>query len=150
MTPDPLYTLPPHGPEMLLLLGIGGCLVLANLLTWLAFRLDARRAEEGAARVPAATILLLALLGGSPAALLSQLLGRRRLGLPLTVIAAVQVVAIGVAFLPVDAIADRITALKTSTLAAAGAEAKSTPAEKVMPHRFGPGSDKPAKTGFGG
>lgn len=154
MTPNSLTDSPSQGQELILLLGIAGCLLLANLLTWMAFRLDARRAEEGVARVPAATLLLLALLGGSPAALLSQLAGRRGsrrgLGLSLTAIVAAQVLAAGAAFLPFDRIADWITALKVSTLATVGAESKAAPDEKVMPHRFGPGSEKPATTGFGG
>lgn len=154
MTPETLTQTPSPGQEHMLLLGLAGCLLLANILTWMVFRLDARRADEGAARVPAATLLLLALLGGAFAAVGAQLLyGRdssRSFGLALKAIVAVQVLATAAAFVPLDRVSERISALKANALAATGAEAIADEPAKVLPRRFGPGSDQPAKIGLGG
>ncbi len=154
MTPDTLIQTPSPEEAHVLLLGLVGCLLLANILTWVVFRLDARRAEEGVARVPAATLLLLALLGGAFAALGAQLLyGResgRGFGVALKAIVVVQVLATAAALLPLDQVSERISAFKASALAATGAEANTDAPAKVLPRRFGPGSEQPAKIGLGG
>ncbi|UZK64933.1 DUF1294 domain-containing protein [Sphingomonas sp. M1-B02] len=47
-------------------------LLLVNLLTFLRFRDDKRRAIAGARRIPEADLLGLALIGGTPAAFLAR------------------------------------------------------------------------------
>lgn len=47
-------------------------LVVVNLLTYALYAQDKRAAKEGGWRVPEGTLLLLALLGGSPAALMAS------------------------------------------------------------------------------
>jgi uncharacterized membrane protein YsdA (DUF1294 family) len=47
-------------------------LALVNIVTFLSFRHDKRRAIDGGRRVREADLLLLALIGGSPAALLAR------------------------------------------------------------------------------
>ena len=47
-------------------------LLTINAITWLAFWIDKRRAQQGLYRIRERTLLLLALLGGSPAAILAQ------------------------------------------------------------------------------
>lgn len=49
-----------------------GWLVVINLLTSLAIALDKQQAGQGNRRIPELTLLLLALLGGSPGALLTM------------------------------------------------------------------------------
>lgn len=51
---------------------IAGVLALVNLWTVLRFRQDKRRAMAGQRRVPEADLLGLALIGGSPGALLAR------------------------------------------------------------------------------
>jgi uncharacterized membrane protein YsdA (DUF1294 family) len=52
--------------------------VLVNLLTMLRFWQDKRRAMAGARRIPEADLLGLALIGGSPGALLARHLFRHK------------------------------------------------------------------------
>ena len=47
-------------------------LLAINAITFAAFWIDKRRAQQGLYRVRERTLLLLALLGGSPAAILAQ------------------------------------------------------------------------------
>ena len=47
-------------------------LLVINLMTYSAFAWDKRRAAQSGQRVPEATLLQLALIGGSPAAKLAQ------------------------------------------------------------------------------
>ncbi len=47
-------------------------MVVINFVTYLAFWIDKERARAGQYRVPERTLLLLALMGGSPSALLAQ------------------------------------------------------------------------------
>ncbi len=49
-----------------------------NLLAWLAFRLDKRRAARGARRIRERTLLALALAGGALGALVAMYAHRRR------------------------------------------------------------------------
>lgn len=53
-------------------------LALVNFVTFLRFRHDKRRAVAGGRRVREADLLLLALIGGSPAALLARRLFRHK------------------------------------------------------------------------
>lgn len=53
-------------------------LALVNLITLLAFRHDKRRAIAAGPRVREADLLLLAMIGGSPAALLARRLYRHK------------------------------------------------------------------------
>lgn len=53
-------------------------LALVNIVTFLSFRHDKRRAVTGGRRVREADLLLLALIGGSPAALLARHLFRHK------------------------------------------------------------------------
>lgn len=47
-------------------------LPVINVITWLAFWADKERARQGLYRIPERTLLLLALVGGSPAAIHAQ------------------------------------------------------------------------------
>jgi uncharacterized membrane protein YsdA (DUF1294 family) len=53
-------------------------LLLVNLVTLLRYRADKRRAAAGAWRVPESTLLGLALIGGTPAALVACRLFRHK------------------------------------------------------------------------
>lgn len=61
-----------QGPLALLIASLVGWLLLVNLLTFVAFYVDARRVEAGEMRLPAFQLLLLSLLGGWPAAKVAQ------------------------------------------------------------------------------
>ena len=61
-----------------LIVAILAFLVLVNLVTLLSFRHDKQRALVGGRRVREADLLLLALIGGSPAALLARRLFRHK------------------------------------------------------------------------
>jgi uncharacterized membrane protein YsdA (DUF1294 family) len=53
-------------------------LALVNIVTFLSFRYDKRRAVVGGRRIREADLLFLALVGGSPAALLARRLFRHK------------------------------------------------------------------------
>lgn len=125
-------------PELPLILALAGYAVFANLLTYAAFAVDKRRAVQGGWRMPERTLLLLATLGGWPAAKLAQhrlrhktrkqpfrlLLNLAGLFLPLAVL-------VGMAA-QTGPIALNMNSLFTSV---------SAPPEKpALPRRFGPGS----------
>lgn len=57
---------------------IAGALALINLWTVLRFHQDKRRAMAGRRRIPEANLLGLALIGGSPGALLARHLFRHK------------------------------------------------------------------------
>jgi len=61
-----------------LIAAISTYLALVNFVTFLCFRHDKRRAVAGGRRVREADLLLLALIGGSPAALLARRLFRHK------------------------------------------------------------------------
>ena len=56
----------------------GAALVALNLWTLLSFRDDKRRAAAGRHRIPEADLLALALVGGTPGALLARRLFRHK------------------------------------------------------------------------
>jgi uncharacterized membrane protein YsdA (DUF1294 family) len=60
------------------LLGLIGALLLLNFFTMLRFWQDKQRAMAGQRRVPEADLLGLALIGGSPGALLARRLFRHK------------------------------------------------------------------------
>jgi uncharacterized membrane protein YsdA (DUF1294 family) len=55
-----------------------GFVILVNLITFLCFASDKRRAKRGARRIPESTLLTLAALGGAPGAWLSMLVFRHK------------------------------------------------------------------------
>lgn len=125
-------------PELPLILALVGYGVFANLLTYAAFALDKRRAVQGGWRIPERTLLLLAALGGWPAAKLAQHRLRHktrkqpfRLMLNLTGLFLPLLVLAGVA-----GRAD-VTSLRLEQLFTAAA---SEPEKPALPRRFGPGS----------
>lgn len=61
-----------------LIVAILAYFALVNLIALLSFRYDKRRAVAGGRRVREADLLLLALIGGSPAALLARRLFRHK------------------------------------------------------------------------
>ena len=61
-----------HGPLAVLITSIAAWFLLVNVLTFAAFRLDKQRALAGEWRVPENTLLMLATLGGWPAAKIAQ------------------------------------------------------------------------------
>lgn len=75
-------------------------LMFVNVLTYLIFWIDKERAQMGLFRIPESTLHLLAILGGSPAALfacqkLRHKTRKQPFGLILVVITTIQVIAIG-------------------------------------------------------
>lgn len=134
MIPDS-FAQTPALPLIQALLAYG---VFANLLTYAAFALDKRRAVEGGWRIPERTLLLLAALGGWPAAKLAQHRLRHmtrkqpfRLMLNLTGLFLPLLVLAGVAG-RVDVTGIRLEQLFTV--------AASEPEKPALPRRFGPGS----------
>ncbi|EKD59567.1 MAG: hypothetical protein ACD_54C01273G0003 [uncultured bacterium] len=134
-------------PARLLALSALGYIIVVSTLTYLVFANDKRRAELGDRRVPEATLLLLAGLGGWPGAKLAQLRLRHKtrkrpfrlllnlcgLLLPLWVgLALAQDVAWA-------ALADQATTSVQGFLADAGGGSTDKPA---LPRRFGPGSSE--------
>lgn len=82
----------------LILLAIG-CVAVVNVLAVISFWDDKQRAIEGRRRIPEADLLGLALLGGSPGALLARKLFRHKtrkesFSIKLFVIVAVQLGAL--------------------------------------------------------
>ena len=125
-------------PDLPLILALAGYAVFANLLTYTAFALDKRRAVQGGWRIPERTLLLLAALGGWPAAKLAQhrlrhktrkqpfrlMLNLAGLFLPVAVLVAMAADGNRAAF--------DMNALFTASVAA--------PEKPALPRRFGPGS----------
>ena len=129
--------------DIVALSGLGAVyLVLMNGATFLAFAWDKRSAVQRKWRIPEAHLLLLALIGGSPAAKLAQRRLRHKtrkqpFGFKLNMLVAVHVLAVGLLVLP-DA---------RSAIAGAGRDLLSeilsddaADPVKTLPRRFGPGS----------
>lgn len=68
----------PPGSLALLVVSLAGWFLLVNSLTFTAFYVDKRRAVAGEWRVPERTLLLLATIGGWPAAKAAQLTLRHK------------------------------------------------------------------------
>jgi uncharacterized membrane protein YsdA (DUF1294 family) len=75
---DDLFTLSPLHGGMTLLPALIGMALFVNLLTMLLFWQDKRRAIAGGRRIREADLLGLALVGGSPGALLARRLFRHK------------------------------------------------------------------------
>lgn len=125
-------------PDLPLILALAGYAVFANLLTYTAFAVDKHRAVQGGWRMPERTLLLLAALGGWPAAKLAQhrlrhktrkqpfrlMLNLVGLFLPLVVLVAMAAQTNRISF-------------NVNNLFITSATAPEKPA---LPRRFGPGS----------
>ncbi|MCF1708311.1 DUF1294 domain-containing protein [Tabrizicola sp. J26] len=155
MTQDLDQYLPAVGDERMFVLGLVAYLLLANGLTLLAFWLDSRRTAQGLAPMPSRTLLILAVMGGWPAGLFARVVFRhggrgRAFALGLNGIAAVQVLGLAALSLPVDRITEQVMALKSQALAAAVGEEEQNEPDRVLPRRFGPGSDAAPSVKIGG
>lgn len=119
-------------------------LLFASAFTMLVYGLDKRRAVQDGWRVPERVLLFLALLGGSPGAKLGQWVLRHKtrkqpFGVLLNMIVVVQIVAVVAVTVPVGNITTFRMSDGVAMAMALFAPAGSKP-EKVLPHRFGPGS----------
>ena len=129
--------------DSVVLSGLGAVyLVLINGATFLAFAWDKRSAVQRMFRIPEAHLLLLALLGGSPAPKIAQRRLRHKtrkqpFGFKLNMIVAVHVLAAGLLMLP-----DVRSAIAESALGLLSEILSDDPADPVrtLPRRFGPGS----------
>lgn len=134
-------------PARLLAVVALGYIIVVSALTYLAFANDNRRAEAGVRRVPAATLLLLASLGGWPGAKLAQLRLRhktrkRPFRLLLNLCSLLLPIWVGLALtqdVAWAALADQATTSVQGFLADAGGGSAEKPA---LPRRFGPGSSE--------
>ncbi len=125
-----------------LLIALVAYLVFMNIWTAFAFRLDKQRAVTGEWRVPEATLLFLSAVGGWFGAKFAQRRYRHKTRKQpfrtfLNLIGLLQVAFIlALTFLPASGVFDDIAIAFTPT-------PKKEPAkpERVMPRRFGPGSD---------
>jgi uncharacterized membrane protein YsdA (DUF1294 family) len=159
--------IPSPGTPEFLMLCLAGYLLLANVLAYAALAADRRRVRAGQEGLPQRTLLVLAAVGGWPGAKLAQWRLRHRPGrwpfrLALNLIAAGQVAAVVLLTTPLGGqAADRIAGLTrqmqdlgtrlmppaqevATAEAVASGDTTAVPEateEKVLPRRFGPGSD---------
>lgn len=123
--------------------------VLASLLAYVAFAIDRGRADRGEWRIPGATLLTIALLGGWPGAKLAQrrlhhMTGKQPFAAILNLIGIGQAAFLAAAFVPIEPVGDRLANLSVTdvlvSLQIFEPSEKAEP-EKVLPRRFGPGAD---------
>ncbi len=131
------------GTPGFLILHLFGLAVLLNGWTFLVFGIDKRRAVKGEWRVPEATLLMLAFMGGWLGAKAAQRWFRHKtrkqpFATLLNLIGGMQVVLVlAIAATPMLRGMDGTTAL--ATIASALAPEAEPPA-RTLPRRFGPGS----------
>ena len=132
------------GSPGFLLLCLGLLILLINGWTFVTFWLDKRRAVAGEWRVPEATLLLLALMGGWVGAKLAQRRFRHKTRKqPFTAmlnwIGAVHLLVAVATGLVIFA-GDRVLNMEFSQIAVLFESGDSAGSTKPMPTRFGPGS----------
>lgn len=131
-----------------LILGLVGCVILANLLAFGLFGWDKRQARTGGWRVRERDLLTMAFLGGATGAKLGQRAFRHKtrkqpFGSWLNTILVMQYLGFGVLIVPADWIGGAFAAIGLPSLSTlAGGWEAPVETERVMPHRFGPGSDR--------
>ena len=134
-------------PARLLALSALGYIIVVSALTYLAFANDKRRAVAGERRVPEATLLLLAGLGGWPGAKLAQLRLRHKtrkqpFRLLLNLCGLLLPIWIGLAMAQ-DVAWAALTDQATTSVQGFLADARGGSAQKpALPRRFGPGSSE--------
>lgn len=115
-----------------------------NVFTYAVFAIDKRQAESAGRRIPEATLLQLALVGGSIGAKLAERRLRHKtrkepFRTRLNMIATFHA-AIWLALMVPSVRASAFEAITDITRAFAGAAPFKSETERVLPRRFGPGS----------
>lgn len=157
-------------PTEVLLWSLAGYGVFANVLAYMAFGIDKGRAERGEWRIPEVTLLLLALAGGWIGAKLAQRRFRHKtrkqpFAAVLNLIGAAQIGAVALLLAPAPLVLDGVERVGEMGVMAGGWVAQGLGAvvaevfttgtafdgaldgaapeepEKLLPKRFGPGSD---------